>query len=309
MIDMENESRLRRTRRILSAVVFSVSCFLGGLIPARAQENVWEFMPSVSLFRPLLADPREAHLGFVRTTSHGRWEVSLGQVLDIVQSPTDRQAPLLGRPFYSESRRWAWGLITGAFARLDQQDASFLMRDNDWMLGTYFSTMKAIQSKSDPGLYLIYAARLEYTHVSSHLGDSLIGERPRLVYSRESVRGLFSVEATARGRIYLGLGAIAHSIPQEPSFFTQAGVELFGPERKALLRPVRPFLAYDLKYKREAGRGFNQSLRLGLQWRRSPDRDSTSFRFHLGYDRGRSDWGQFYRDWEERWSVGLSFDP
>jgi hypothetical protein len=118
---------------------------------------------------------------------------------------------------------------------------------------------------------------------------------------------LFSFEAAERARLYVGMGALVHSIPREPSFFAQWGVEMFGPHLEALSLPLRPFLAYDMKYKREAGRGVNQSLRLGFQWRRSAVRDSRGIRVHVSYDRGRSDWGQFYQDWEEHWSFGLSF--
>ncbi len=269
----------------------------------------WVFLPSDSLFRSMAADPREPHTGLLRDAGRSQWEGSIGRTVELLRSPPKICTPLLTKPFLKVERQWAWGVTASAHAWLDQRGSSFPMRANDWLFGTYFSYSRVKGSLDDPSRYLAWTSRLEYTHESTHLGDELFAQRDPIVYSRETAKWLVSVEATSHFRLYAGAGGLIHSIPQEPAFFAQGGVEVYGMDWNVLGQPMRPYLAYDAQDRREAGGVFNQSAQLGFQWRNTKDRKYDSIRFVLSYYRGQTPFGQFFREREERWAFGFFFGP
>jgi hypothetical protein len=268
-------SSFLRIKGLVLAVAF-MALFPTTLL-ANSSETV--FLPATSLFPILTADPREARISISRRLGKNEWEGSLGRVFEVVRW---RRGETLA----------AWGVSGAAFAWLDQHGSSFPMRANDWWIGTYLARSSGRLSH-----------RIEYTHVSTHLGDALFGVRERIVYSREMVRLLVSVSDARRGRFYLGFASWVKTIPKEKSGFVQAGLE----RSFVLGKSASLVISYDLKAKQEARGAFNHSLRLDGRLRPAGV-DSTGVRLGLGWTSGLSEYGQFYRERERVWTVGLYFD-
>lgn len=245
----------------------------------------WKFLPSRTLFSPLIADPREPQTGFVLLTDKGQAEGTIGRSFDLFQWKLSRKD------------RFGWGLTGAAFALLDYGGGSFPMRANDWEFGSYFSHSRRK-----------FSQRLEFTHVSAHLGDALSSERARIVYSREFIRWIFSYKPNSFFRLYGGGGFLVHTFPDVKPFFSQGGTELFSPAVDFISHPLRFYTAYDVKFKEEAGGVINHSIQFGIKWR--PFRKGTrkSIRLGVSYFKGNHEFGQFLSEKESHWGFGIYFD-
>lgn len=240
------------------------------------------FLPPEPLFQPLRADPREARSALVRSLGRPQWEGSLGRNLDLVQ--------------WGSATRKAWGITGAAFACLGQDGWTFPMQANDWWLGSYLSRSRGRLSQ-----------RLEYMHVSSHLGDAFLGARTRIVYSRERFRLLLSARPAEGLRAYAGAGYWVKILPEGDPWCLQTGFERDSCAGRFLGRRLDLSFAYDLKYRQEAGGSLNHSARAGFALRRDA-KTGHAVRMEFGFTDGLSEFGQFHNERSRRWTTGLYFD-
>jgi hypothetical protein len=245
----------------------------------------WVLLPSQLVFRPLIADPREVHDS---VSANGAWNTYEGDIGDIIEL-------LQWRPL--DGSRWAWGIEGASDIQLDGLgNGVFPERVSDWYLGTYFSESAGQVSH-----------RLEYLHVSSHLGDSLFPD-PRIIFTRESFRWTTSFDPSRQLRVYAGVGYYPHMAPDDQRFYAHWGMELYSEDWPLRGTVVRGYLGYDGKYLREAGGVLDQNFELGVQWKWTKD-STRAIRVAVSYYAGNSDFGQFYRQSDNHWAWGVYFDP
>lgn len=254
-----------------------------------AEENGLLFLPADNVFNGLIGDPREPQNGLVARLDQNRFEGSIGKFIELLQwVPGD-------------ASHWGWGIEGASFLILDSLGNNvYPLRDSDWYLGTYFSEKTGDLSH-----------RLEYLHVSSHLGDELFLDETRIIYTRESFRYTLSYYPMAdRLRLYGGMGYYPHMDPDDNRLFAHLGAEVYFTPCQPFLfgTAARGYFTYDLKVKGEAGGVANQQFELGLQWKGKPDSTSAA-RMALIYYNGNSEYGQFYLAQDNHWSLGIFFDP
>lgn len=248
-------------------------------------EKNWIFLPSHTLFSPLLADPREPQTGFKTMLKKNEYVGAIGKSFDLFQWRL------------SQKNHFGWGLTGAAFALLDYGGGSFPMIANDWQFGTYFSH---INKK--------FSQRFEFTHFSAHLGDAISNTRKPIMFSREFLRWIFSYKQNDFLRYYSGVGILVHTIPKERKiFFFQGGIEFFSISIDFMSQPLRLYAGYDLKVKEEADGVVNNSLRFGIQWRPFRKQTGNAVQLGISYFNGNNEFGQFYREKDTHWELGIYF--
>jgi hypothetical protein len=274
---------------------FSILCFswcLGALVvmmllplQAKAQES-WVFLPSDYVFHPLIIDPREPHSAVMAYGTWDRFEGAIGDTIEFVQwKPGD-------------GSRWAWGIAGASDIQLASLgDGVFPEIVSDWYLGTYFSES-----------FGQFSNRLEYMHVSSHLGDSLFETEQRLIYSRETFKFTTSFDPSDQFRLYGGVGYSGHIMPADRPFYVHAGTELYSDYWPVSNTSMRGYFGYDVKFLEEAGGVTDQNFELGIQWKAHPE-DHRDLRIAVSYYNGNSQYGQFYRQSDNHWGWAVYFDP
>jgi len=269
---------------------------------AAAGEGQLRFLPPSPVFESLLADPREPHYSVGMQSGPNAYEGALGSFIELLQwKPGD-------------GSQWGWGILGASFIALGVGDYTaypkrivssggdrvynvFPERVSDWYLGTYFSQSSGNFSNS-----------LEYTHVSSHLGDLLFDYVPRIVYTRESFRFTTSFHPWEELRVYAGAGYSGHIVPVEAPFFLHAGAEAFTGATPMIRTVLRGYFAYDLKIKDEAGGVVNHAFQWGIQWKEK-ESSRAAIRLALLYYHGNTEYGQFYKIQDDHWGAAIYFDP
>ncbi len=269
------------------ALIFPL--FFSFIVPTVvAGESNLFFLPAETTFDNIIGDPREPQNSLIAQVDQPRFEGSIGKFIELLQwSPGDRT-------------QWGWGIDGDSFIELDSLgDGVFPERASDWYLGTYFSEKTGDLSH-----------RLEYLHVSSHLGDELFNQVDRIIYSRESFRYLLSYYPIKDSiRLYGGLGYYSHISIPDNRFFAHLGAEFYSSPTPFLFGTiVQGYFTYDGKVKGEAGGVLNQQFELGLQWKDKPD-SRGAIRMAVTYFNGNSEYGQFYLMSDDHWSMGVFFDP
>lgn len=145
-----------------------------------------------------------------------------------------------------------------------------------------------------------FAVKLAYQHDSAHLVDEYVAKtgRRRLGYTRDEVVLGVMIDPSKHVRVYTELGHAFHLGSSELApFRTQAGIEL----RYRLL-----YLALDLAFWEELGFRPTATAQLGLMY----ERRGTGRRYGLfaQYERGRSKYGEFFRDRSETLGGGWWLD-
>jgi len=263
--------------------LISIYCLMPGL--SFSAEKSWKLLPSRTLFAPLIADLREPQTGFFTLVNKNRYAGAIGQSIDLFQWKL------------SNKERISWGVHGAAYALLDYGGRSFPMRANDWQYGTSISHSKKK-----------FSQRLEFTHASAHLGDSLTDERNWIEYSREYFRLILSYDYNDSMRFYGGGGAVVHTFPHVNPIFFQGGGEVFSSSKDFLSHPIRFYGAYDVKYKDEAGGAWNNSVQFGIQWKPSRKQTRKALRLGIHYFNGNNEFGQFYLEKDSYWGFGIYFD-
>jgi hypothetical protein len=277
-------------KKVIAVLCASVSLwFICGDVCAQPSRLV--FLPETPTFERLIGDPREMQTSVLFQLSRSRYDGSIGTTFEFLQWQA------------GDDIRWGWGIEADSFINLDQQDPNdlpvtyslsvydiFPNRVSDWYLGTYIA-----QSAGS------FSNRLEYLHVSSHLGDKLFTSIERFVYTRESFRLTSSFKPSECFH--------PHIAPEENRFFLHAGCEIYtGTFPFIAATTARFYFTYDIKVKDEAGGALNQNFGLGLQWKWKKE-SRQALRLAVIYYSGNSEYGQFYRGNDNHWGLGIFCDP
>jgi hypothetical protein len=254
--------------------------------PLRAESDELVFLPPAALFQTLIGDPREPYTGITSYLDQTRFEGAVGQTFELL-----RYAP-------PDQTQWGWGLFGQGYILLDENGATFPMRAGDWYAGMYVSEV------SGP-----FSHRLEFEHQSAHLGDSLQGIVNPFFFSRENFNFTSSFKPFDELRLYAGIGDWENIFPRgENPFFCSAGTEVYSPPTDLAGTFLRAYLTADFQWKSEAGGSLNKNLELGIQWKFKKE-EARDVRLALLYYNGHSDFGQFYKNDDEHWGLGIYFDP
>jgi len=250
------------------------------------QAQEWVFLPPAPLFKTLIGAPREPITGITAYGNQTRYEGAVGATFEFL-----RYTP-------SDQTQWGWGVFGDGFILLDEDGATFPMRDGDWHAGMYLSEASGS-----------FSHRLEFLHQSSHLGDSLQGIQVPIFFSRENINFTSSFQPFEELRLYANIGDWENIFPRgEDPFFCSAGTELYSPATDLAGTFLRAYLTADFQWKGEAGGSLNKNFELGFQWKFKKE-ESRDVRLALVYYNGHSDFGQFYQQPDEHWGIGFYFDP
>jgi hypothetical protein len=263
-----------------------------------AQEDRLLFLPGESVFNHLIGDPREFQSSLIAELTQERFDGSIAATPEFLQW------------IQSNGTKWGWGIEGDTFIQVESPgyghysltDSNYYLvlpeRVSDWYLGTYFS-----ESYGD------FSNRLEFLHVSSQLGDGFFDSTKSFPYLQESFRFTASYQATDRIRFYMGTGYYTEAIPEEAPCFIQMGTELYTSSFDMMLATTgRGYFTYDLQASQSLGGVFNQNFAVGFQWKWKKETHQ-AIRLALIYYNGNNDFGQFYRQNDNHWALGLFFDP
>lgn len=256
----------------------------------RLEKNLPVFLPSNSLFQPLLADPRWPN-----------FSASFQRYLD------DDQLRNVGAASFGESFsifrfRGPWdsimefGLQAGVFSIFDLNTES-----SDLINADYFFGIPIILKKSN------FSNMLRIFHQSSHLGDEFLlrgNTNNRINLTYESVDNILSYNLPAGFRIYAGGGYLFHQQPSDlDPWSTQAGLEFRSP-KTFFGNTLRPVACVDIQNRQESDWNTDISARTGVQFE-NPDFLSRKLLLLIEYYNGRSPNGQFYERSIEFIGMGL----
>ncbi len=250
---------------------------------AGAQSTEWTFLPASTVFKPLIADPREPLTGIIAHLDQSRYEGQIGSAIELV-----RYTP-------ADETQWAWGLFGAGYILLDEDGATFPMRAGDWYFGTSFSQTSGA-----------FSNRLEFLHESGHLGDSLEGIQTPIFFSRENANFTTSFQPVDFFRLHAGVGDWLDINPLGDPFFASFGSELYSPSWSMADTFMRGYFTCFFQWKGEAG-VWNKELQLGLQWKKGKNL-ARALRIALVYYDGDSQFGQFYRQPDEHVGLATYFD-
>jgi hypothetical protein len=260
--------------------------------PVASREHLPVFLPTNTLFQPLLADPRWPH-----------FSASFQRYFDDEQL-RNVASTNFGESFGIYRFRGPWkstmelGIQAGVFAIFDLDSQSFDLINADYLVGIPFT----IKRGNFTNLTRIY-------HQSSHLGDEFLlrgraDERINLSY--EGVNTLFSYHLPAGFRLYGGGGYIFHKEPTSlDPWSVQSGLAFRSPclWRRGALRPVA---GVDIQHREENNWDTDVSARAGIQFE-NPDFMSRKVQLLFEYYNGKSPNGQFYERSIEYFGLGLHF--
>lgn len=241
------------------------------------------------VFRPLVADPREIQLALRLVTPVGH--KNLGEI---------------AAGDYFGLYRWAlpwedsyiqWSVAGGVFARFD-----LVSEQKDSQAVDYSASMPLdIRVRN-------WSLRLLPYHQSSHLGDDLIkrtGVLPEK-YTFDSYRTLFAYEPTPLWRIYAGHNYIMrnNSVSYGRTML-QGGLEWMSPwfaQGRA-----QAFWASDFQSWQRIHWNPIFTTQLGVRFAKTPESRQRLALF-TEYGAGHMSFGQFYRQKESHWVLGLRFE-
>ncbi|MFZ5863623.1 MAG: DUF1207 domain-containing protein [Nitrospirota bacterium] len=285
------------TRHSIRCVAAAVLAWLAvSPFPDHARAAVVEWLPAASLFRPLAADPREAHhsLRYVAGSGTARGEASFGDTFGVARIASDWTAQV--------------GLQASVFTRFnrDMDSAGFLdINSADYTL------FIPVDVRFDR-----VVVRSGIGHLSSHLGEieaqrrihdgeALFFDRSFL-YRRDYARVVAAWDVTDRLRIYGGASVAVHLTPEGGRTAAQTGVEWFGPPRVSG-RVVRQwFAAADLQTWAESDWAANANVEGGLRLSRADG--ERGIRLAVSGYAGRSLQRVLAQDRERYLSAGLVFE-
>ncbi len=254
-----------------------------------------EIFPGDALFRPLIADTREAHhsMRYLITSSRARGEGSFGDTFGLVR---------INSPFAMQFG--IQGLVVTRFNR-DVDSVGFLdINSSDYTL------FLPLDVRFDG-----WVLRTGLGHLSSHLGESEVQRRVlagadffdrAFLYRRDYVRLLAAWDVTNQFRVYGGASFGVHLRPNGPRTAAQAGAEWRG-----ALRPLGSvmrqwFTGVDLQTWAESDWAANANLEGGLRLARA---DGTrGLRISVSGYAGRSLQRVLAAERERYVSVGLVFE-
>jgi hypothetical protein len=255
-----------------------------------------EFLPGASLFRPLLADPRETQhsVRYLVGSGNARGEASFGDTFGVARISAASVVQV--------------GIQASVFTRFnrDADSAGFLdINSADYTI--FFPVdvrLGRVMVRSGVG------------HLSSHLGEIetqrriLNGEANffdrSFLYRRDYARMVTAWDVTERLRIYGGASVAVHLTPDGGRTVAQAGVEWIGPPRPLGAMVRQWFTGVDLQTWAESDWAANGNVEGGVRLSRADG--ERGIRFSVSGYAGRSLQRVLARERERYVSAGLVFE-
>ena len=253
------------------------------------------FLPRGTLFRSLLADPKELrfYLGY---RPHQDGSPYLSENTTIFAAGLGDSFGLYRSVDNSGGYSWQVGISGGIFAEFDLNTSSFFLVETDYVIGVPVTLRKG------PASY-----RLTMYHLSSHVGDEYLlhSDIRRIEFSYEALNALGSYE-WGPWRIYYGGEVVVHKQPSSyKPFSLQTGVEYYGAQKA--IWGAQPIAGLDLRSTQQNSWPVNASLKIGLRFDGAAGSGRSLRLMAEGYN-GYAPHGQFYSDRIEYIGVGLSLD-
>ncbi|MCG6154907.1 DUF1207 domain-containing protein [Rubinisphaera margarita] len=250
----------------------------------------WTLLPSDLLYSSYLGAPREPRLAQSLLYLNGTgwiWELEAGGRAGIMRYGTARE---------DHNEGWQLDVWGGAFPRLvfgENLDLDAV----DFKVGVPLTWRQGQ-----------FQAKLEWYHISSHLGDEFLLRNPtypRLDYLRDSIvlgGGYFPVPEL---RLYAEADyAYNKNGGAEPWHF-QFGVD-YSPICTTPISRPDPFFAVSGLIREEVRWSGGVNVVTGVQWR-GVEKESL-FRIGLQYYNGQSLQLSFLNDWEQLYGIGMWYD-
>ena len=260
---------------------------------ARGQGLVYGVVPETDqLFHRLLADPRQPQttIRFYRLGGFNLADVGLGNT---------------------------WGLARWILPGRGGEDWIFQlnlagMGFSRFKLSGFVNEFQTIDFFGDVPLEFRrgrFSGQVMLFHESSHLGDDYIRrtESTGFRYSVEGVRAVASYEPHPLARVYAGGTGLMHPVPDDQDGALQYGFEVRSKDLGCTAQhQCWAYLAQDFKNHSRVGWNLNSKTELGM--RLGAPRAVRAMRVHVGYFGGHSEYGQFHKNREHYWDLGVSFD-
>ncbi len=256
-------------------------------VHAEAERTGW--LPrSDEVFRPLLADPRELHyaLRLVVPVSHQlHGEAAIGDYLGIY------------RWARGKDQEFQLSVGGGAFGRFNLAQVA-----NDMQVVDFYANAPFDFRFGD------WSARFMMYHTSSHLGDDFVktsGQIPAK-HAWDNLRWLFAYDANAFVRLYGGYNYAFRELPggHGRNAF-QGGVELFS--RRWWRGHAQTFWASDFQSWQRHNWSPAFNTQLGIKFVKDSE-TGRAISLFTEYSAGGRPHGQFFREKESHWTLGIRFD-
>lgn len=253
-------------------------------------------LPRGHLFKPLLADPRWAHL----SATYRNYQSNNFDGRNIASVSFGETIPLYRANFGQSSVQWETGLQAGVFSDFNLDASSSDLVNTDFIASVY-SSMRAGQFSAFGRIY----------HQSSHLGDEFLlrkvntkFERVNLSYEGADLK--LSYELPFGVRIYGGGGGLFHKEPSSLKIWSaQYGIEFRSPWRIDFAS-MRPIIAADFKNFDENHWSTDVSARAGVEFENSKVL-GRKLQILAEYYNGFTPSGQFYKDKVEYIGLGAHY--
>jgi uncharacterized protein DUF1207 len=260
-------------------------------VSANEEATGYTFLPTRSIFDPLIADNRWPRFSAEYQAYHK--DPRFGNVGAANFGGT---LPLLQGPLAGEGR-FEVGVQAGVFSIFNLEAASHDLVNADY----FFSIPVSARWGWFSAMFRVY-------HQSSHLGDEFLLDTPikRINLSYEAVDLIPSFDLWSWGRLYFGPGYLFDTDPTGlKRWYVQAGSELKSP--LAFFGWLRPVAALDTKFSQENDYHADWSARAGFQFENEKIFKSRKLLLLAEYYKGQSPNGQFFDRRIEFWGVGLHF--
>ena len=222
----------------------------------------------------------------VSYTSEKGFEGSLGGTLEFLRWKS------------AADMEWGWGIFTGLWT-LSDSPALTTLRVVDWFSGTYLS------EKTGP-----FSLRFDLVNQTSSLGDALY-QNPPALFNRELFKLTVSLNLLPGLRLYTGGGCKwpwEDYLNNESQVLFFSGLEGTSAPFSLLGSPCRGYLAYHFRYQDQAGGTYDHSFQGGLRLNLD-QAPGGSLRLALTYNGGRSEFGEFFQQYDQHWGIGIFYDP
>jgi hypothetical protein len=273
----------------LAAVSLLLAIF--AFVPeARAERHEYAYgvLPVTDeLFTRVLADPRQAHTTarYYRNDRQNLGDTALGAAWGLAR-------------WHRENWVWQVNMEAMGYSRFKLSGGV-----NEFQTIDFFVNLPVVIRGGR------FSSRLMIFHESSHLGDDYIRRTgdTGFRFSVEGVRAMAAYDLPFRTRVYGGGSVLFHSIPARQWGDLQWGAEVRSPDLHWMRdHQCWVYIAQDFKSRGRNDWNISSNTEIGL--RVGAPKVIRAFRVHVGRFDGRSEFGQFHRQREAYWNLGVSFD-
>ncbi len=242
------------------------------------------FPPSRDVFEPLKADPRELQYAIravIPVGEHRLGEAAMGDYFGVNRWTT------------ASGIQTQFSVGGGVFSRFD-----LAARSNNLEVVDFYANLP-VDARIGK-----WSGRFMLFHTSSHLGDDYVRSTGAAVTKRawDVARLLNSYDVASNVRMYGGASYSFRTLPAAGRKALQAGLELqsdwYGDDHWKF------FLASDFQSWERVGWQPQLTTQVGLTYRVSTSNPRTATLFSE-FGTGHMPYGQFYRQSETRWTLGV----